>query len=315
MSGDVTLVEQEIRSTPEILRRTLERLESRGAAFAAELRGPAVFLGCGSSSCIGMAAASLYEAARGEPAQGTIASEYRARAGWTHVAISRTGQTTELIEAMRRARAAGARVALICGGEDAPAAAQADLVLPLEFAAERSVIQTRFIAAATFALRSTIDPDLAPGLATLPERMEAALAEFDPEELAHFTQIVFLGRGWRHGIAMLAALNLQETALMAPNGYQTLEYRHGPLAAADEATLVWCLDPQDDPLSAAVLRDVGISGATVRCTGDDPLIAAAQAQLLALRLAALRGIDPDAPRNLVRAIVLSDDTQLSGEPR
>ena len=315
MSGTVTLVEQEIRSTPEILRRTIERLESRGDAFAAELKGPAVFLGCGSSSCIGMAAASLYEAARGEPAQGTIASEYRARAGWTHVAISRTGQTTELIEAMRRARAAGSRVALICGGENAPAAAQADILLPLEFAAERSVIQTRFIAAATFALRRMIEPDLASTLAALPDRMEEVLAHFDPAELTEFNQIVFLGRGWRHGIAMLAALNLQETALMAPNGYQTLEYRHGPLAAADERTLVWCLDPQDDALSAAVLRDVGPSGATVRCTGDDPLIAAAQAQLLALRLAALRSIDPDAPRNLVRAIVLPDEPQLSSEPR
>ena len=315
MTKAQTLVELEIRSTPEILRQTIDRLATHGPAFAATLQGPAVFMGCGSSACIGIAAASLYEAARGEPAQGMIASEYQPRAGWTHVAISRTGQTTELIDAMQHARAAGARVALLCGDGDAPAAAHADIVLPLEFAAERSVIQTRFIAAATLALRLMIEPAAASALAGLPDLMEEDLAQFDAGELSDFAQIVFLGRGWRQGIAMLAALNLQETALMAPNGYQTLEYRHGPLAAADERTLVWCLDRQDDPLSAAVLRDVAPSGATVRCTGDDPLIGAAQAQLLALWLAALRGIDADAPRNLVRAIVLPEGARPSPERR
>src|SRR5919201_524261 len=238
----MTATEQDIYTTPAMLRPTLARVDERGAVLASWLQGPAVFLGCGSSYCIALAAAALYEDARGVPAQGIMASEYRPRPEWTHVAISRTGKTTELVEAMRRARAAGARVALVGGEPDAPAQEQADAVLPLEFASEQGVIQTRFISAATLALRLLVGGEGARWrLGDLPGRVEQGLAAFDPP---------------------------------------------------------------DDAASAAVLDDVRRTRATVCCTGDDPLVAAAQAQLLAVRMAEARGVDPDAPRHLRRAIVL-----------
>jgi fructoselysine-6-P-deglycase FrlB-like protein len=301
----MTVVEEEIRSTPAILRQTLETVKGQRAALAPLLQGPAVYLGCGSSYCVGLAAAALHEAARGLPAQGILASEYRPRPAWAHLAISRTGQTTELVEAMGRARRAGARMALICGAAPSPAASEADGSLVLGFAAERSVIQTRFVTAATLALRLLVgDPAEAEASASLPDRLEAALADFDPAPLARFEQIVYLGRGWRLGMALAAALNLQETALVSCSGYQTLDYRHGPLACADERSLVWCFDPPDDAISAAVLDDVRRTGATVRCIDADPLTSLAQAQLVAVQRATSTGIDPEAPRNLSRAIVL-----------
>ncbi len=311
----MTTVEAEIRGTPEILRQTLTRVAEHRAALTPYLRGPLALLGCGSSYCIGVAGAALYEATHGHAAQGCIASEYIARPDWAHIAISRTGQTTELVEAMRRARGAGARVVLLCGALDSPAAQHADAVLPLEFAAERSVIQTRYIAAATLALRLLIGPPEArAALAELPDRMAEGLENFDPAALTDAAQVVFLGRGWRYGLALMAALNLQETALLSPNGHQTQEYRHGPLATADARTLVWCFDPPADPLSAAVLDDARASGARVRCPDVDPLTGAAQAQLLAVRLATSRGIDPDAPPNLSRAIVVPHEAHLMGLP-
>jgi len=223
----MTVIEQDIDSTPAILRQTLARVDERGDVLAPWLQGPAVFLGCGSSYCIALAAAALYEDARGEPAQGIMASEYRPRPGWTHVAISRTGKTTELVEAMRRARTAGARVALVGGEPGAPAQQQADAVLPLEFAPEQGVIQTRFISAATLALRLLIGGERArAALRDLPDRIARALGALDPAPLVPLGHVVFLGRGWRYGLALMAALNLQETALVVPEGHQTLEYRH-----------------------------------------------------------------------------------------
>lgn len=301
----MTMTEQDIYGTPAILRQVMSRVEEHSSRLAPLLQGPLAFLGCGSSYCIGVAAAALYEQARELPAQGIMASEYSPRAGWTHIAISRTGQTTELIEAMQRAARAGAPIMLIRGEPGSPAEPLAGTVLPLEFAPEQGVVQTRFITAATLALRLLIGGDAARhALADLPDRVERGLATLEPDLLARFERVVFLGRGWRYGLALVAALNLQETAQAVPEGHQTLDFRHGPIAAVDAGTLVWCFDAPDDAASMAVLEDVRRTGATVRCSGDDPLVCMVQAQLSAVRLAASRGIDPDAPRHLSRAIVL-----------
>lgn len=302
----MTLIERDIRSIPVILRQTYARIEERRDALMPLLNGPMIFLGCGSSYCVAMALAALYEQERHAPAQAIIASDYIPRAGWTHVAISRTGETTELVTALQRAQEAGERCLLVVGEQGSPAEAHADTVLTLEFAPEQGVIQTRFVVAATQALRLLIagTRGTQESVDDLPESMEQALTTFDPTSLLRFEHVVYLGRGWCYGLASAARLNLQETALMVSEAHQTLDYRHGPIASADERTLVWCFDPRGDAASAAVIDDVRRTGATVQWTDADPLIAVAQSQLFALRKAEARGLDPMAPRNLSRAIIL-----------
>jgi len=298
-------IEEDIRSTPDILWRTYERVAGRKDALGVPFGGPLVLLGCGSSYCVALAAAAAYERERAAPAQAIVASDYLPRPGWTHVAISRTGQTTELVRAMERARAAGAAVLLIVGEEGSPAADVADAVLPLEFAAEQGVIQTRFVSASIAALGALMNGDaLGDRARKLPDRMERALVAFDPAPLLRFNHVVFLGREESYGLARAAAVNLQETALLVPEAHQTLDYRHGPIAAADADTLVWSLDAPGDAENEAVLDDVRGVGATVYTVSDDPLVALAQAQLVALRKARARGLDPAVPRNLARAVIL-----------
>jgi|SRR5947209_7374295 len=299
----MTVIEQDIRSIPAILRQTHARIDERRDVLMPLLEGPMAFLGCGSSYCVAMSLAALYEQERHAPGQAIIASDYIPRPGWTHVAISRTGETTELVTAVQRAHEAGGRCLLLVGEQESPAEAYADIMLALEFAPEQGVIQTRFIVAGLQAWRLLISAVRMP-LHDLPERMEQALATFDPNPLLRFDHVVYLGRGWCYGLAGAARLNLQETALMVSEAHQTLDYRHGPIASADERTLVWCFDPLTDAASAAVINDVRRTGATVQWTDVDPLIALAQSQLFALRKAEARGVDPMAPRHLNRAIIL-----------
>jgi fructoselysine-6-P-deglycase FrlB-like protein len=254
-----------------------------------------------------MAMAAFYEQERHAAGQAIIPSDYLPRPNWTHIAISRTGETTELVHALQRAHETGARCILLTGQKDSPAEAHADLTLTLEFAAEEGVIQTRFIVAAVEALRVLIAGAAGHGFLTLdelPERMEQALTSFDPSPLLRFDHIVYLGRAWRYGLACTAALNVQETALLVPESHQTLDYRHGPIACAGENTLVWCFDLLEDAASAAVIADVRKTGATVQWAGIDPLISVAQSQLFALRKAQALGVDPAAPRHLTRAVIL-----------
>jgi glucosamine--fructose-6-phosphate aminotransferase (isomerizing) len=291
-------IDDDILSTPGVLRQTLAKVEADRTSGDL-LSGEVLFLGSGSSYCIGQSAASLYEATRGAPAQAMLPSEYRPRPGWAHVAVSRTGQTTELIRAMRTARGSGARVLLVVGDRESPAEEWADVVIALPFASEQGVVQTRFISCALLTLRALITGQ---DLSSLPDAVEAGLS-FQPTGLNQ-PHVVFLGRGWRYGLARSAALTLEESAAQVPESHQTLDYRHGPIACADAETLVWCFDPPDDEAASGVLRDVVAAGASVRQTGEDPLVSLVQAQLFAARRAAARGIDPDAPPNLTRAVVL-----------
>ncbi len=301
----MTLIEQDIRSIPEILHQTYQRIADRWESWQAALEGPLLFLGCGSSYYVGVALAALYEQERHAPAQALFASDYLPRLQWTHLAISRTGATSELVDALRRAREVGAgRILLLVGERNSEAEKLADVVLPLEFAPEQGVIQTRFVVAALQALRLLIGGEsVREAFKELPERIEQALVSFDPRPWLRFEHVVYLGRGWRYGLACAAALNLQETALLVPEYHQTLDYRHGPIASADERTLVWCFDPGDDPLSAGVIADVRRTGATVQWTQRDPLIALAESQLFALHKALSRGVNPEQPRNLSRAVI------------
>jgi fructoselysine-6-P-deglycase FrlB-like protein len=309
----MTSVETDIWSTPAVLRRVIDRVETNGAAIAALLDGPIAFLGCGTSYYVGVAMAGLYEYVRRAPAQALFPSDYVPRPDWTHVVISRTGKTTEVVDAMAAARRAGARLALIVGDPGSPAEALADVVLPLEFAPEQGIIQTRFISAACMALRLIIGGDAAGrGLDGLPDQVERSLATFDPGPLLDYERVVFLGHDWRYGLAQAAALNLQESALGTPAAYQTLDYRHGPIAGADPNTLIWSLDAADDGAAAGVLEDVRATGAAIRRLAEDPQVALVQAQVLALRLAERRGIDPGSPRHLSRTIVLPTSRPVPG---
>jgi glucosamine--fructose-6-phosphate aminotransferase (isomerizing) len=294
-------IEAEIRSTPAILRRTYARVAEHKDALAALFGGPVVLLGCGTSYCVGLAAAASYEWKRRVPAQAIIASDFVPRKNWAVVAISRTGQTTELLRAMDAARTAGAPVLLLAGEMNSLAEQYAGTVLPLEFASEEGVVQTRFITAAIAALRAVM---LDEEEGDLPRQMEQSLAAFDPTPLLHFEHVVFLGRGPQYGLACAAAVNLQETSLLVPEAHHTLDYRHGPIAAADANTLVWAFDAPGDTESAAVLDDVRKTGATVYAAGGNPLITLVQAQLVAYYKAQKRHLDPASPRHLARAIIL-----------
>ena len=79
-----------------------------------------------------------------------------------------------------------------------------------------------------------------------------------------------------------------------------MEYRHGPVAAADASTLVWTIGTPPTGLVA----EVAATGATVVESDRDPLAVLVQCQQAAVALAEVAGRDVDAPPHLSRAVVL-----------
>jgi fructoselysine-6-P-deglycase FrlB-like protein len=168
----------------------------------------------------------------------------------------------------------------------------------LDFADERSVVQTRFPTTVLTLARAAFGLDLT----SLKRDGEAALAAPLPADPADIDHLVFLGHGWTVGLAHEAALKVREAAQAYSESYPAMDFRHGPVAVAGKRSLVWSFGAVP-----AELDDVARSaGATAYRDDRDPLAQLVLAQRFALALAAHRGLDPDQPRLLTRSVVLTD---------
>lgn len=253
-------------------------------------------VGCGTSLFVAQALAAMREGAgHGEtvamPAsEATLDDRYE-----IVIAISRSGETTEVVRAIEAVPAGIARLAVL-GGAGSTIGGLADRVVELDFADERSVVQTRFATAVLALFRAYFGEAIA-GLARHAEEWLDAPLPFDPTE---FVRFVFLGTGWTVGIANEAALKLREAAGAWTESYPAMEYRHGPISASGSSTAVWALGEID----RSVLASSESAGATVVATGLDPMIDLILIHRMAVRLADQRGLDPDQPAHLSRAVIL-----------
>lgn len=291
----MSITSEEIASQPAVWRQALEH---RAAAERVLARpGERVLvIGCGTSAFVAESFALLRESAGLGETDAAYASEPRPWRPYDAViAITRSGTTTEIIEALR-ALPTGVRKIAVTGVADSPVAVLADDVLLLDFADESSVVQTRFPTTLLFLARAAFGEDVT----GLPDALESAFGEESalPQDFDH---IVYLGRGWTYGLAQEAALKIREAAQAWAESYPLLDYRHGPLAVAHAGSLVWFLGVGDDALA----HDIERTGAVVVQGTGDPLIELTLAQRLAVRVAEQKGLNPDQPRHLTRSIVLS----------
>jgi fructoselysine-6-P-deglycase FrlB-like protein len=303
-----TKTEQDIRSQPACWRAALALAERASRRIAPFLEGPLDLIGCGTSYYMAIAAASYREEMMGRAARACPASEFVPHDGHQVVAITRSGTTTEVLDALRAAQTAGVpSLVLTCVG-DSPARELATEALVLDFADEISVVQTRSATSNLLLLRAAMDRDAVRSTsAALPDLLEAALPSYQPVEATRFTHFVYLGSGWSYGVACEAALKLKEASLSITEAYHTMEYRHGPISLAGPQTLVTIFgadEPSGRDSAARVAADVRATGATARLLAEDPLLGLARVQLEAVAIAAARAINPDEPRNLTRSIIL-----------
>jgi fructoselysine-6-P-deglycase FrlB-like protein len=287
----------EIASQPELWPRAAELAVE--AADVLPARGARTCLvGCGTSLFIAQSWAALRERAGHGQTDAFAASELPdGRRYDVLVAISRSGSTSEVVHALGRDVAQ--RTVAITADRDAPVAGAADDAVAIDFADERSVVQTRFATTALALLRELVQPGAAEAAAADARLALERPLPLDPEPVEQWT---FLGRGWTVGLAHEAALKLRESAQAWTEAYPMFEYRHGPISIAAPGRVVWSLDGLDPSLASDLER----IGATVVADELDPLASLVIAQRTAVALATARGLDPDRPRNLARSVILAD---------
>jgi fructoselysine-6-P-deglycase FrlB-like protein len=296
VGGAMSYLMDEIASQPECWSKAIELAVSADLALPRPGERVAA-VGCGSSLNVARCYAALREAAGQGETDAFPASEVPATRRYDRlVYVSRTGTTTEVLDALRRAPRQVGTVA-VTADPSAPLAREAARVVLLDFADERSVVSSRFITSAIVLLRAHLGADLRglPGVAA------RALAQPLPPVLAERSEFTFIGRAWAAPVADEAALKLREASRTWAESYPAMEYRHGPISVSDPGTVVWALGE----VSADLLADARRTGATVISTGADPLAGLIGAQRLAVALAERKGIDPDQPRALSRSVILA----------
>lgn len=288
-------------SATETELRTQPDCWQRAAALADQHRdllpraGESVLVvGCGTSWFMAAAYAALRERSGQGVTDAATATEISPARSYDRViALSRSGTTTEIISVLQ---ATSTPSTLLTAVGDGPAAVHADAEIVLDFADETSVVQTRFASSALTLLRASLGEDVTAAIADARTVLETEPAP----ELVEAEQLTFLGTGWTQGLADEAALKMREASQSWTESYFAMEYRHGPIAIAEpgRATYVFGEAP------AGLEQQVAATGAAWIATDLDPLAQLVAVHLGAVRRAERRGLDPDRPRHLTRAVHL-----------
>lgn len=291
----MTYVEAEIASQPDCWRQAL-RVAATSLTPLGEPGERIALIGCGTSWFVAQVAASWRETAGLGETDAFTASEMPDRRYDRIIAITRSGTTTEVLDVLRSIRRSIPTTAVL-GDLSSPAAEVADQVVDLSFADETSVVQTRFATSALMLFRAAWRGDTE-GLADAAARAVEAPLE---ETWTAAEQSTFLGHGWTIGLAHEAALKVRETSSSWAESYPAMDYRHGPISIAGPGRTVWMFG--ESP--ARLAEQVTATGATWISDSRDPLVQLVTVQRVAVARALALGLNPDAPRNLTRSIVLT----------
>jgi fructoselysine-6-P-deglycase FrlB-like protein len=287
-----THTEAEIASQPDCWRRAVSEVSTD----ALPRRGERVaVVGCGTSWFIAQAYAVLRERAGHGETDAFAASEFPAGRSYDRVlALTRSGTTTEVLELLR---STGTATTAITADPDTPVMSLADQVVVLDFADEKSVVQTRFATTQLALLRAHLGEDLTAAIADA----ERAVADPLPAELLAAEQFTFLGRGWTYGLAVEAGLKMREACRAWTESYPAMEYRHGPISIAGPNRVTWMLGEAPEGLRG----EVEATGGAFLESALDPMAELIRVHRVAVARAHAQGLNPDEPLHLTRSVILS----------
>ncbi|NED95677.1 sugar isomerase [Phytoactinopolyspora alkaliphila] len=291
-----THVQAEIASQPDCWARAAE-LTPSVAGLLPRTNEKVAVVGCGTSWFMAQAYAARREQRGLGETDAFVASEFPLGRRYDRlVAITRSGTTSEVLDLLQTVRSHTPTVAITADPATPISDVAGDIVV-LDFADEKSVVQTRFATTTLALLRAHIGDDIS----ALTQPARHAIEAPVKASLAACRQFVYLGQGWTVGLANEAALKMREASLSWAESYPAMDYRHGPISLADHECAVWFLGGESP---AGLAAEVEAIGAQVVADTLDPMVDLIRAQRLAVALGVSKGLDPDRPRNLDRSVVL-----------
>jgi glucosamine--fructose-6-phosphate aminotransferase (isomerizing) len=259
------------------------------------------------------------------------------------VLMSRSGETTEVLRAaeLLQSHKTVQSLGVTCNPESI-LEKLCTHTFQLPWADEKSMVMTRSFTAILISfqrlgLQFVGDNHFSMALDQLPQKGQAWL-DVHARKIQQFAgchefkDYVFLGQGVNYWLAQEAALKVTEMSSSYAQVYHSLEFRHGPRSIAGPETLITFfmsdvaaaaeteLCAELKQLRAATCVIVNRASAELKKHADLLIelaldgpefaryaVSAIPAHLLGTSIGLRKGLNPDAPKNLTRAVVLNSD--------
>ena len=335
---------KEIHEQPKILTEISRNYGPQVRQLAALIRQSygTFLVGSGTASYAALSGSYLFSRIARRHVNFTVGSEFKYQEHFITdrslvVALSQSGETADIIEAVLAAKHRGATIAALVNVPGSTLDRLADYSIPLGAGPEQCVLSTKAYTAKVAILLLTAH-ELNGSQHVARERLWQAIYGIEQllsdgaeerirevvESIADKEHCFIIGRGLSYPTALEAALKIKEVSYIHAEGFAGGELKHGVIALIEPGTPCIVFSPldetRDDILSGAMeLRSrggyiIGISPANdsvfdvhipVADVGDaSPILNVVPAQLLGYHLALLRGLDPDKPRNLAKSVTV-----------
>jgi glutamine---fructose-6-phosphate transaminase (isomerizing) len=337
MSG--SQMSAEIREQPEVLERVLDGGWGEVSAAVRVLRQvdlrSVMIAARGTSDNAALYAKYLFEVMLGlptalaSPSAFTLYNSQMNLEGVLVIGISQSGESRDVLEAIRRSAELGASTLTITNHEGSAMAQAGQHHFFLRAGKEESVAATKTYTAElmvlyllAYALKG--EERLGHDVRRLPEFSREVLeAEWEGTERYRYAEyMVVTSRGYNLATAEEAALKLMETTYVVAQAFSAADLRHGPIAMIGHDFPVLAIAPpgRAQPGMRSLVENLRDRGAELVVVSNErtmldkasatfpvpgslpeelsPILYAIPIQLLAENLARLKGLNPDSPRGL-----------------
>ncbi len=253
------------------------------------------------------------------------------------VAISQSGETADVMDGVRQAKAKGAKVFSLVNVVSSSLARASDRMLNMNCGPEIGVAATKSFTSQLcllYQLAFAMDNRLQAVQDKLRKISTVVASDLDyysnslpalAEKMSNKKDFYYIARGINFAVASEGALKLKEIAYVHAEGMPAGELKHGTLALIEEGTPVFAICPTDYTFSDSMANImeakargayvVGISDSKSMIFDDHikiprteeimyPLVTTIPLQIFAYYSALARGLDPDKPRNLAKSVTV-----------
>ncbi len=341
---------KEIHEQPRVIRDTISGyLTQDHSGLMGEEKGSGILiLACGTSYHAGLIGKYVIEDLLDIPVRVELASEVNHRDRIIHInnaiAITQSGETADVLTAMKKLRDLGSCISVITNVRGSSASRLADKTIYTSAGPEISVAATKSFIAQLIALYQLVlshpfvndktREKMILELKILPNQIQRIL---DNEQqinhcamfLSQYTNAFFIGRGINYPVALEGALKLKEISYIHAEGYASGELKHGPFSLLQQDTPVIAIVAQDKTYDAMLtnIKEVKSRKSPVIAliSEDDntteklvdlvikvphtinifsPVVNTVALQLLSYHTARYKACPIDFPRNLAKSVTV-----------